>query len=100
MDPGRPQPTLERALGNLMRAGVYASALCLFAGLVLWLFHHESAPAAALLRVGLIALMAAPGFRVLISAVEAIRLKDWVHLATILTVAVLLAIAVTTAARG
>jgi uncharacterized membrane protein len=93
-------PRVEQALGTLMRAGVYGSALCLLAGLVAWLVQHESAAAATLLKAGLIALMAAPGMRVLISAVEAVRLKDWLHLAMILAVAGLLALAVTAAAAG
>lgn len=100
MDAGTTEtPRLEEVLGTVMRADVYGSALCLLAGLLAWLVQHESAAAAVLLKVGLIALMAAPGMRVLISAIEAVRLKDWHHLATILAVAGLLALAVATASR-
>ena len=91
---------LIRVLGQLMLAGVYGSTGCLMAGLGLWLFDHDSAAGNLLLTIGLFSLMATPGLRMLVSALEAIRAKDWLHLASILTVAALLALAVTLAARG
>jgi uncharacterized membrane protein len=90
-------PSLEQALARLMQVGVYGSTACLLSGLILWTFDHESAAAETLLKVGLIALMTTPALRVLISSVEAIRLRDWFHLGTILAVAVLLGIAVSVA---
>lgn len=92
-------PWLEQAIGRLMPAGVYGSAACLLAGLVMWIVDHQAALAATLLKVGLIALMITPALRVLISAIEAVRLKDWFHLALIVAVAFLLAVAVTVASR-
>ncbi len=98
METEAPQiPSLERALARLMQVGVYGSTACLLSGLILWTFDHESATAATVLKIGLIVLMTTPALRVLISSVEAIRLKDWFHLATIVAVALLLGVAVTVA---
>jgi uncharacterized membrane protein len=90
-------PSLEHALTRLMQVGVYGSMGCLLSGLILWTFDHESDLAASLLVIGLIALMTTPALRVLISSIEAVRLRDWLHLGTILAVAVLLGIAVSVA---
>lgn len=99
-DTFNPPPTpLQRALRRLMRAAVYGSTACLLAGLLAWMLDHDSRYAAVLLPAGLITLMGTPALRVVISAVDAIRLKDWLFLALIASVAVLLAAAVTLATR-
>lgn len=101
MDGNSPEdPALERALRGLMLAVVYGSTIGLLAGLVVWLFRRESDTPAMLLNGALIVLMAAPAVRVLISAVEAVRQKEWLHLATIAAVAILLGVAVTIASRS
>lgn len=82
-----------------MRAAVYGSTACLIAGLSAWLFDHESRHAATLLSVGLLTLMATPALRVVISAVDAVRMKDWLYLTTIVAVAALLVTSVILASR-
>ena len=84
----------------LMLATVRVSAACLAAGLVLWFFQRDSDLALSLLNGGIVLMMATPIVRVLISAVEAVRVKDWVHVGTIAAVAALLALTLTFAARG
>ena len=88
---------VEDALARLMLVGVYGSTACLVAGLIAWSVQHESPVAANLLTLGLVVLMTTPALRVLNSAIEAVRLRDWLHLATIIAVAILLGAAVTVA---
>jgi uncharacterized membrane protein len=87
----RPEPStgesaVETQLETLLKGAVLASALCLVAGLALWLVQRDSEADAILLRTGLLLLMSTPVLRVLITAAEAIRQRDWVHLGTIATV--------------
>ena len=91
---------VERVLQIVMAGGVRISAVCLIVGLALWLGAPELAAADRLLNAGIVILMATPALRVVLSAAEAIRLRDWQHVAAILTVAVLLALTLTYAARS
>lgn len=85
----------ETRLERLLKGAVLASTLCLGAGLGLWLFPLDEEADATLLKAGLLLLMSTPVLRVVISAAEAIRLRDWFHLGTIAIVAVFLALTFT-----
>ena len=86
---------LETRLEAVLKGALLASTLCLAAGLGLWLFRGGSEADAALLRTGLLLLMSTPVLRVVISAAEAIRVRDWFHLGTIATVAAFLGLTLT-----
>lgn len=90
---------LERLLGRLLLAGAAASALSLAAGLVLWLLDHASTAAGALLNAGLVVLMLAPAFRIVIALVESLRLRDWLFVASTLIVAAVLGVTLTLTLR-
>ena len=85
---------LEISLGRLLQGGVLAAALCLAAGLVLWMLRGPSARADGTRTAGLMILMATPVMRVLVSLVAYIRMRDWFFVATTVMVFVLLAITV------
>jgi uncharacterized membrane protein len=78
---------LETIVGIVLRVGVTASAASLAAGLVLS-FVGAAAPAALLLHIGIVALLATPAARVVVSIVEYAVERDWVFVG--LTVTVLL----------
>jgi uncharacterized membrane protein len=78
---------LERQLGRLLVGGVIVSAVLLSGGLVLWLVAPQGALGLALLNAGLIALMATPILRVVVSFAEYVRMRDWFFAA--MTIAVL-----------
>ena len=95
-----PQSGLAGPLQVVMLSTVRVSAVCLLAGLVLWFVQRDSDTASSLLNGGIVFLMATPILRVLASAAEAIRVRDWLHVATILAVAGLLALTLTMATRA
>lgn len=68
---------LEVRLGHLLVTGVVASATLLAIGLCLWLSGSHMNAAVWLLNAGLIALMATPILRVLVSFGEYIAMKQW-----------------------
>ena len=68
---------LERHLGRLLIAGVIISAFLLAAGLMLWLRNPLGASTVWLLDAGLLALMATPILRVVVSFAEYLRMRDW-----------------------
>lgn len=76
---------LEDLLGRVLVTGVVASATILAVGLIVDVFTGRGHP---VLRIGLILLMATPIFRVIVSLVEYVRMRDWFFSAT--TAAVLL----------
>lgn len=82
---------LERLLGRLLISGVITSAACLSVGLVWYLADSGSIGADRLLRTGLIALMATPILRVVVSVVEYVRMRDWFFVCTTTIVLVELA---------
>jgi uncharacterized membrane protein len=83
---------MERHLARLLVAGVIVSASLLASGLALWL-ARPGAAAAWLLSAGLVALMATPMLRVVVSLVEYVRMRDWFFAA--ITVVVLVELTVT-----
>jgi uncharacterized membrane protein len=85
---------LEVTLGQLLHAGVLASAVCLAAGLILWLVRGPSTLSSGALTLGLLILMATPVMRVLVSLVAYARMRDWFFVATTVAVFVLLAVTV------
>jgi uncharacterized membrane protein len=85
----------ERTLMRVMLAGVWVSAACLAAGLAVLLLSRRTTEGDALLRAGLLVLMATPLLRVVLSIAEALRQRDWFWLWTTVAVAVVLAGTVT-----
>ena len=69
---------LERVIGIVLRAGVAASSVCLFAGLVLSSLGSWDAVAGLLLHTGIIVLLATPVARVAVSTVQYVIDRDWV----------------------
>ncbi len=78
-----PLERLEHKLGRLLMAGVLTSAVCLALGLAcqILLGAHSALPR-DLLAAGLMILMATPMLRVLVSAVEYMRMGEWSFVAT------------------
>jgi uncharacterized membrane protein len=68
---------LEDLLGVMLSIGVTISTVLLAAGLCLWVFAGPAGAATFLLRAGLLALMATPMVRVLVSLAEYLRFRDW-----------------------
>ena len=81
-------------LGRLLQAGVIASAVSLFIGLVAWMLRGPSEFSGVALTLGLIILMATPILRVVVSLVVYIRMRDWFFVGTTVMVFVLLAVTV------
>ncbi|HSC25918.1 MAG TPA: DUF1634 domain-containing protein [Vicinamibacterales bacterium] len=79
-------PALERLLRRLLLGGATASALCLTIGLGAWLISPGAGAGRVLLQIGLITLMVTPVTRIAVAVVEAIRIRDWVFVATTLAV--------------
>ena len=77
---------LERILGRLLITGVTAAAICLAAGLLMFLARPDGPAAARVLNAGLVVLMATPILRVMVSVVEYVRMRDWFFVATTLAV--------------
>ena len=73
---------LERLLGRVLGTGVRISAVLLGLGLAVFSSGYAPPVADALLHAGLVALMATPMLRVVISVVEYARARDWFYLAT------------------
>ncbi|MGB2715540.1 MAG: DUF1634 domain-containing protein [Vicinamibacterales bacterium] len=80
----------ERTLAYVMLTGVWLSAACLALALSALLIAPRLTTAEALLRIGLIILMATPVMRVVLSVVEAIRRRDWFWLWTTIAVTLIL----------
>jgi len=68
---------LEVAVGLVLRAGVMLSSACLALGLVLSLVGGATSAAGLLLQIGILALLATPIARVLVSIGEYISERDW-----------------------
>jgi uncharacterized membrane protein len=84
---------LELRLGRLLFAGVISSALCLAAGLVLWVAGGPSTMANTILTTGLVILMMTPLARVVTSIVVYVRMRDWFFVGTTIAVFVVLLVA-------
>jgi len=87
---------LERTIGATLRAGVTLSSVCLGAGLLIGLATGDGALARVLLNIGIIALLATPVTRVVISIAEYVSERDWTFVTlTVVVLGELLASAVT-----
>jgi uncharacterized membrane protein len=84
---------LEMQLGRLLFAGVMSAAVCLAAGLLLWMIGGRAAAANAILTIGLVILMITPVARVVASLVVYVRMRDWFFVATTVSVFVVLLLA-------
>jgi len=85
---------LEARLGRLLLTGVTISAAALGVGLLIWLIAPSSPAANLLLKIGLFVLMATPILRVIVSAVEYVRMRDWFFVATTLAVLAVLGVTI------
>ena len=88
---------LEMALGRLLQAGVLSAAVCLAAGLAIWLAGGSRSAATVLLTAGLMILMATPILRVVVSLVAYARMRDWFFVGTTLFVFGVLVVTLTLA---
>ena len=84
---------LERRLGRLLFAGVMTSALCLAAGLIIWVTGGHPVLANAVLTAGLVTLMVTPVARVVTALVVYARMRDWFFVATTIAVFAVLVLA-------
>ena len=84
--------SLEVRFRWLSIASVVLFGVALSAGMVLHLAAPDSIVSARVLQVGLVALMAAPGVRIVIAVAERIRTRDWPFVLLALTVVIELAI--------
>ncbi|HET7617182.1 MAG TPA: DUF1634 domain-containing protein [Gemmatimonadaceae bacterium] len=91
--------SLEVHLGRLLLAGVVSSAICLAAGLAIWLTFGQTIYSRDLLGLGLLLLMATPILRVVVSVVEYVRMRDWFFVVTTLAVLIVLGVTVVYALR-
>jgi uncharacterized membrane protein len=91
---------LEVQVGRLLHAGVFVSAGCLAAGLLLTLMRIAAPAQHVLLTAGLVVLMATPILRVIVSMVEYARMRDWFFVVTTLIVLGVLAGSVIAAVLG
>jgi uncharacterized membrane protein len=72
-----PLERLERQLGWLLTSGVATSAALLSLGLLLLIVAPGGPASAHLLSGGLVILMATPMLRVVVSLVEYVRMGEW-----------------------
>ena len=68
---------LEALFGKVLVSGVVVSASLLGLGLLLWLLGYDGTWDRYILDAGLITLMATPVVRVIVSAIEYTRRRDW-----------------------
>jgi uncharacterized membrane protein len=99
MTPRSEPDPLEVALGRILRAGVTASSLCLMFGLSAAV-AHEARLAGILLTSGMVALLATPVTRVLVSSLGYARQREWVYVALTLVVLMELVASVVAAVHG
>lgn len=82
---------LERTIRTVMLAAARVSAALLIAGLVWWVARPHSEVPLRVLDAGILLLMTVPMLRVVQSGARAAWQRDWLHVATIVMVAALLA---------
>jgi uncharacterized membrane protein len=68
---------LERAIGAVLRAGVFLSSACLTLGLLAAIVDAGGALPQALLNAGIIILLATPVARVVVSIAQYLLARDW-----------------------
>jgi uncharacterized membrane protein len=94
-----PLERLERQLGWLLTSGVATSAALLSLGLLLLIVAPGGPTSAYLLSAGLLILMSTPMLRVVVSLVEYVRMGEWFFVLTTLVVIVELGVGVLYALR-
>lgn len=90
---------MERRIGQLLLAGVLLAALCLVAGLAMWMAAAEGS-GSTVINAGLMILMATPVLRVALSVVEFARTREWLFAATATVVLAILVASVVYSARA
>lgn len=78
--------SLELAVGRVLRIGITTSSICLGTGLLLALLHQAAGVAHVMLQIGLIALLATPASRVVVSVIDYLLERDWLFVVLTLTV--------------
>ena len=68
---------LERIVGSVLRAGVFASSVCLAGGLAMSLVTGGGGVTGVLLNAGIVVLLATPVVRVIVSTVQYVSERDW-----------------------
>jgi uncharacterized membrane protein len=96
---GESMGRLEVTLGRLLQGGVLSAAVCLTAGLAIWMTGGRPGVATVLLTAGLMILMATPILRVVVSLVAYARMRDWFFVSTTLFVFGVLVVTLTLALR-
>jgi uncharacterized membrane protein len=91
--------SLDARLGRVLGVGVVASTSLLAVGLVI-AFFRPGPVSSWLLQAGLVLLMATPVARVVVSAVEFARLREWFFAGACLGVLAVLAMTVWVAVTG
>jgi uncharacterized membrane protein len=91
---------LEQRVGRMLRLGVIASSVSLSVGLGLSLLGLSGGTAQVLLTSGLLALLATPISRVLVSTVVYLKSRDWVFAGLTAIVLMELALSVLAALRA
>jgi len=66
---------LEIVIGRVLRVGVVLSTVCLVIGLGMALLRQDAST--LLLHIGILALIATPAARVLLSTIEYVIARDW-----------------------
>jgi uncharacterized membrane protein len=84
---------LEATLGRVLRAGVVSAAVCLSAGLVLWIAAGSGPASNGVLTAGILILMVTPLLRVVVSLAAYARMRDWFFVTTTTLVFILLVVA-------
>jgi hypothetical protein len=90
---------VERLIRILMVVAARVSTVALAAGLAWWLARPNAPAALLLLDGGVLLLMTVPLLRLAQSAARAVVVRDWLHVWTIVAVAVLLGATVWYAVR-
>jgi uncharacterized membrane protein len=91
---------LERSLGRILTAGVLASTGLLASGLLLQLLAVQPGAASMLIHAGLVALMATPVARVVVSVIEYSLERDWLFAMLTTTVLAILLASLAVSMRG
>lgn len=86
--------SFEQRVARILLVGVVFSAVCLVAGLALWIASPDRTGGSLPLKAGLFTLMAIPVLRIAFSLAHYIRIRDWPFAATAAAVLGILATSV------
>jgi len=84
----------EGLIGRLLLVGLRTSEVCLVSGLSVWVIDADGAFTHWLLAIGLMALMTVPVLRIVLTVVEALRMKDGLFVVTTVAVSIILGLTI------